>query len=63
MHGTKTASGKQTGWKESHEMASDEVGLTLIVYDHYDDNDNDWAAFLRSVPWKQFSFCKSVTGR
>jgi len=63
LHGTKTASGNQTSWKERHKMPSNEVGLTLIVDDHYDDNDKDWAAFLRSVPWEQFSFCKSVTGR
>jgi hypothetical protein len=58
LHGTKTVSEKQASWKERHEMPSNEVGLTLIVDDHYDDNGNDWAAFLRSVPWEQFSFCK-----
>jgi hypothetical protein len=44
-------------------MSSNEVGLTPVVDNHYDDNDNDWAAFLRSAPWEEFSFCKSVTGR
>jgi hypothetical protein len=41
FHGTKTVSGKQASLEERHEMSSNEVGLTPVVDNHYDDNDND----------------------